>query len=121
MTKTLKQRILIALYLSIIIAIIFTTIDAIIHDSIDYLKILGASSMGLSRFMWYIINKFVGTIIIGTILLTFLLKSKLKNNIKALIYTLPIIIILQARYFYQGYSPMWHTIILFLHFIILYF
>ena len=57
---------------------------------------------------------------IGTIVLLFLMKVKIPVSAKALIFTLIIVVALQIRYLFVGYSLLWHIVVVTMHFLILY-
>ena len=105
---------------SLIIAVPFTLIDAVFHYFLKPLEISEYSYKFLlpylnSPLFWYAIGKFLGTILLGTIILS-LIPKKLNLYSKTFIYTLLIVILLQIRYFYTGYYEInWHLLNLALH------
>ena len=109
----------------VVIDVLFTVIDALIHANVEALEVysypipsflLGVSS---SPLFWYAVGKFVATLIFGSILFYFVKKGK-TNFTRALILTLPIIILMEIRYVISGdYTAQWHVYNTIMHFIVL--
>lgn len=110
----------------IIISLIFTLIDALFHLSFEALEVYSYAlpnflfSLHLPASFWYAIGKFIGTTIIGLIVLIVLSKTNLKGKIKTTVFTVIIIVLLEFRYYIsRDYSNSWHAYNMAVHFIVL--
>ena len=111
----------------ILISVIFTIIDALIHYVTEALEIYYYPipafllTISSSPLFWYAIGKFVGTIIMGIIILMFLTRTKLKLISGTFIFALIIIILLEVRYILSGYySNTWHVYNTIMHSVVLF-
>ncbi len=113
--------------MSLLIAILFTFSDWIFHYFVSYLYIdeYAEPQFLLNIFnnplFWYSIGKFLGTVILGSLVLFSASKKKLGIYLQSVILTLIVVIPLQIRYItVYNYSFMWHVYVILLHMILLY-
>ncbi|MEK6898889.1 MAG: hypothetical protein AABW79_02210 [Nanoarchaeota archaeon] len=109
----------------LLITAIFTTIDTIVHYNVEALEVYSYPIpstflfISSSPLFWYAVGKFVGTLIIGSLLFFFVRKGK-SPFVRALILALPVIILLEVRYLISGnYDADWHTYNTIMHFVVL--
>ena len=109
-----------------IINVIFTSIDTVIHLNVEALEVysypIPSFLLGISTspLFWYAVGKFISTLIFGAILYYFVKKGK-NTFLRALTLTVPIIILLEVRYFISGsYDTKWHIYNTIMHFIVLF-
>lgn len=110
----------------LLIDIIFTLGDWIVHYTVESLEVYyypipdAFLFISANPLFWYAVGKFAATLIIGAILFFFVRKGK-SDWSRALILTLPIIILMEVRYILGGYyTSEWHIYNAINHFIILY-
>jgi len=103
------------------ISFLFTILDYALHLMIEQIKIwaypIFIPEISTSPLFWYAVGKFVGTMIIGYILL---LVFKVRN---LALFSAIVSLLLQFRYFLIEnvyYTPQWHFTVFTLHFIILF-
>src|SRR3989344_6847033 len=91
----------------LLIDVFFTGIDAVIHYAVEALEVYSYPIPNAFLFIstnplfWYAVGKFVATLIFGAMLFYFVKKGK-SNFTRALILTLPIIILMELRYILSG-------------------
>ena len=109
----------------LLIDIFFTGIDAVIHYAVEALEVYSYPIPNAFLFIstnplfWYAVGKFVATLIFGAMLFYFVKKGK-SNFTRALILTLPIIILMELRYILSGnYDTQWHIYNTIMHFVVL--
>lgn len=110
----------------LLIVAIFTLLDTLIHAfyeplEIYYYPIIPALKfISTSPLFWYAVGKFVGTIIMGS-LLFFLVKRLNSIQGKILTFTIIIVILIEIRYILSGqYGGLWDFYNMINHFITLY-
>lgn len=122
-----KHKLLDILLIVAVISLLFTFGDFLVHYLYKGLEVSYYSipspllKISSSPLLWYVIGKFITTIILGFILLLFLINTNLKSYIKYYIFTSVIVIFLEVRYIISGYySFFWHVLNIINHSIILF-
>ena len=123
MMKQVKFRIYFLWLLAI--DVLFTGIDGVIYYTVEALEVYSYPipsfllNISSDPLFWYAVGKFVATLIFGSILFYFVKKGK-TNFARALILTLPIIILMEIRYIISGdYTTQWHIYNTIMHFVVL--
>ncbi len=120
-----KTKFLTYFWWLLLITAIFTAVDAFVHYNLEVLEVYSYPIpdaflfISTSPLFWYAVGKFVGALVIGSLLFFFVRKGK-TNFWRALILALPVIILLEVRYLISGnYEVDWHTYNTIMHFIVL--
>lgn len=110
----------------VLIDVIFTGFDAIGHSTIELLEIYYYPIPSVLTFIstnplfWYGVGKFAATLIFGSILFIFLKRCKSVLS-RALVLTIPVILLMEGRYVVSGaYGAEWHVANTIMHGIILF-
>jgi len=109
----------------LVIDVLFTGVDAIFHATVEAIEVysypIPESLLFLSAnpLLWYAVGKFIGTLIIGSLLFFFVKKGGSTLS-RTLILSIPLVLLLEGRYMLSGdYDSQWHVLNTIMHFCVL--